>query len=72
MKFKLKNRPKAKLPIIGKPDKDYDRIEVTEWFEGFEKELTERLSKITFQMSVTERLKAYAQLLAEILGEIKE
>jgi len=78
MKFNLKNRPKIHpLPLeqqenldeydIGDYPHFYD--DSLEWFDGFEKELRERLGKITFKMSVSERVQAYAHLLAEILGE---
>lgn len=30
----VKNRPKPKYPIIGTMEKEYDRVEVTEWLEG--------------------------------------
>ena len=40
-----------------------------DWKENFEKELRERLNSITFRMSVSERMRAYAHLLVELLGE---
>jgi len=52
MKFNLKNRPKRKIPIVegnawfNVSTEVYDSDEVDEWFEGFEKELRERLEKL--------------------------
>ena len=58
MKFNLKNFPLK--PYVH----DYQV-----WKENFEKELRERLNSITFRMSVSERMRAYAHLLVELLGE---
>jgi hypothetical protein len=59
MRNNLKNRPKE--AHIGGHRPAYDRMEIDEWFEGFEKELREIREKRTW---------LYAEYLAkEILGE---
>ena len=67
-----------------KPDKDYDRIEVTDWFEGFEKELRKILDAENQNYDTVEAMKdcgereellAYSRgkikILKHILGEFK-
>lgn len=57
MKYNLRNRPKGTEGQCGYDSFDYKQVK--EWFEGFEKELRERL-KIPFKDCITVK---------EVLGE---
>ena len=57
MKFNLKNRPKC--------DDIYRYDEYEAWFEGFEKELRERLTN----HDCDEKVCLFSKIIREILGE---
>ena len=79
MKFNLKNRPRLRTTILGYSYSDVCKFE--EWFEGFEKELRQKLeSNLNFLRSFNippqdpsyAKLWAEISLIKEILGEKNE
>lgn len=63
MEFNLKNRPKWCSAFEG--HELSHRMSIEEWFEGFEKELREKMA----QLERTDRTAYGKSILKEILGE---
>ena len=79
MKFNLKNRPKLRATLLGYSYSDVCKFE--EWFEGFEKELRQKLEKYEKEVEFCQKnlglfsatpFLAQIKLIKEILGEKNE
>ena len=81
MKFNLKNRPKLRVTLLGYSYSDVCKFE--EWFEGFEKELRQKLKSYQdlvqfsssgnyFNQFTDVAYQVAIELIKEILGEKNE
>jgi len=65
MKFNLKNRPKVRSEDLSKELSATIALGMEDWFEGFEKELREKLKHYEFEGQNWE----LQEILKEILGD---